>query len=76
MKVLINCIDRKDGNIREVLEKDLVEYSEWLERAINREYVIIHTDWMGKDRIDVLATRDNEKCEFVVEFIEEEETKC
>lgn len=76
MKVLINCIDRKDGDIRGVLEYDLVEYSEWLERAVNRGYGIFHTNWMGNDRIDVLATRDNEKRDFVVEFIEEEVKQC
>lgn len=74
MKVLINCIDRKDGDIRGVIEYDLIEYSEWLERAVNRRYSIFHNDWMGKDRIDVLADREsNEKCDFMVEFIKEED---
>ena len=38
MTVKIECYRRADGTLANTMEKDLVEYTEWVERAVLRRY--------------------------------------
>ena len=40
MKVRIECIDKESLEVTGIMEKTLGEYSEWLERAVLRDYEV------------------------------------